>query len=346
MSDQPWLTLAAALDRLPNGYPRTESGIELLILERLFTREEAALGSLLSRDPQTVEAVADRAGLEAAETRRRLLDIARKGLAWPGKDQRGLVFRLAPFVVGIYEAQAETLDHELAHLVEDYFAQGGARGIMGPLPSLHRVVPARGTAKSEWILPYDDVKAMLAGASVFTARDCICRKGQCTTPMHNCHSFSSASRAARPGDISREEALALLDQAEAAALVHTVSNVLAGVNYVCNCCGCCCGILRGITEYGLEHSVAAANYRASIDPIECTGCGLCVERCQVGAITLRDGVAAVNGRLCIGCGLCVSGCAAEAAALERKPDSEVVHPPKDFTGWEDARLTRRGTLPG
>lgn len=352
MSGQPWVSLAEALDRLPNGYPRTESGIELLILEKLFAAEDARLGSLLSRDPQTVEAVAARAGRAVAETRRMLLDLARKGLAWPGKDERGLVFRLAPFVVGIYEAQAETLDHELAHLVEDYFAQGGARGIMGPLPSLHRVVPARGTAKSEWILPYDEVKTMLTDARVFTVRDCICRKEQellgkrkCTAPLHNCLSFSAAGRAARPGDISREEALAMLDQAEEAALVHTVSNVLAGVSYVCNCCGCCCGILRGITEYGLEHSVAAANYRAAVDPDTCTGCGECVQRCQVDAVSLRDGIAVVDGRLCIGCGLCVSGCAPEAAVLQRKPEAEVVQPPKDFASWERARLEHRSIKP-
>jgi ferredoxin len=251
--------------------------------------------------------------------------------------------------VGIYEAQAEGLDHELAHLFEDYLEQGGAKGIMGPLPSLHRVVPSHGSVKSEWILPYDDVRALILGAKAFTARDCICRKEQvlvgeraCSFDLHNCLSFSPAPRASGPGDVSQEEALAILDQAEKAGLVHTVSNVLAGVSYVCNCCGCCCGILRGITEYGLEHSVAAANYRASVDSAACTGCEVCVERCQVKAISVRDGIAVVDARKCIGCGLCVTGCAPEAASLARKPESETVHPPADYGAWEQERLRNRG----
>jgi len=349
MDDAPYAALAAALDLLPNGYPRTESGVELLILRKLFSPDEAALASLLGLNHESAEALAGRTGLPAAELRQKLMGLARRGLIWPGKGERGLEFRLAPFIVGIYEAQAESLDHELAHLVEDYMEQGGAKGIMGPLPSLHRVVPARGTVKSEQVLPYDDVKAMILGAAAFSVRDCICRKEQellekrrCSAPLRNCLSLSPSPRNPRPGDISREEALAILDRAEEAALVHTVSNVLAGTSYICNCCGCCCGILRGITEYGLGNSVAAANYRARIDAETCTGCGICEDRCQVSAIAMRDGLAAVDPAKCIGCGLCVSGCAAHSARLERKGESEIVHPPADMAAWERARLENRG----
>jgi len=349
MADSPYVALASALDRLPNGYPRTESGVEILILRKLFTPEEAALVALLGREPVAPEAVAERAGAPMAEIRRRLLNLARRRLIWPGKGEGGLVFRLAPFVVGIYEAQTETIDHELAHLIEDYMAQGGIEGIMGLRPSLTRVVPSRGSVKSEWILPYDDVKALLLDAKAFSARDCICRKGQdllgrraCSAPIRTCLGISPTPRESQPEDISREEAFVILDQAEEAGLVHTVSNMLAGSSYICNCCGCCCAVLRGITEYGLEHSVAAANYRSSVDAESCTGCELCVDRCQVKAITMRDGIAVVDARKCIGCGLCASGCAAGAASLARKPEPEIVQPPADYAAWERERLANRG----
>jgi ferredoxin len=119
---------------------------------------------------------------------------------------------------------------------------------------------------------------------------------------------------------------------------------MEGLGYVCNCCGCCCGILRGITDWGIENSVAHANYYAVIDPDLCLACGTCVERCQVGAISEADGWSVVDRRRCIGCGLCVTACPNQAATLARKPDSEVVHPPADFAAWEHERLRNRGLV--
>jgi electron transport complex protein RnfB len=348
MDEAIYESLANALNRLPNGYPRTDSGVEILILKKIFTAEEAALAALLGREPESSDSIAARAGLSPREARHALMRMAKRGLVWAGRNEQGPAFRLAPFVVGIYEAQLETIDHELAHLFEDYMAQGGAKGIMGPLPSLHRVVPAHGSVKTEWILPYDEVRALLLEAKVFSVRDCICRREQdllgkrsCSFPLHNCLTMSPVSRPARPEDVGKEQAIAILDQAEQIGLVHTVSNVLAGVNYVCNCCGCCCGILRGITEYGLEHSVAAANYLAAVDAEECSGCGTCVERCQVGAMSLPGDTAVVDAKRCIGCGLCVTGCQAEAVRLQRKAAEQIVHPPADFAAWERARLQNR-----
>ncbi|MFX0203292.1 MAG: DUF362 domain-containing protein [Candidatus Hodarchaeota archaeon] len=69
---------------------------------------------------------------------------------------------------------------------------------------------------------------------------------------------------------------------------------MKGIGYICNCCGCCCGILRGIIDWGVENSVAHANYYAVIDPEECIGCGTCIERCYMQAISEQDGVAVLD----------------------------------------------------
>jgi NAD-dependent dihydropyrimidine dehydrogenase PreA subunit len=317
-------------------------------LKKIFSAEEAALACRLGRELESGDAIAARAGVSPREARHLLMRMAKRGLVWAGRSEEGPSFRLAPFVVGIYEAQLESMDHELAHLFEEYMAQGGAKGIMGPLPSLHRVVPAHRSVKSEWILPYDEVRALLLEAKAFSVRDCICRKERdllgkrsCSFPLRNCLTMSLAARPARPEDITQEEAVDILEHTEEVGLVHTVSNVLAGVSYVCNCCGCCCGILRGITEYGLEHSVAAANYLASVDAEACTGCGACQERCQVGAMSQPEQIAAVDVNRCIGCGLCVTGCPEKAVTLKRKPEEQLVHPPADFAAWERERLRNR-----
>ncbi len=340
--------LAAALDRLPNGYPRTASGVEIRILQKIFSEEEAALAATLTGTYEPLDILAARAGIPSAEVSRSLFKLARRGTVWIDKKDGKGVFRLAPFVVGIYEAQQELLDHELAHMIDEYFAGGGAAGIMGPEPSLQRVVPARSAVKTEWVLPYDDVRAILLEAKSFNVNDCICRKQQalldhpCDYPLHVCLSFSGSERAARPGDVTQEEALALLDRCEEAGLVHAVSNVAKGIGYVCNCCGCCCGVLRGITQYGVENSVAHANYYAVIDPTFCADCGNCIERCQVGAITEGEGCSVVDVAKCIGCGLCVTGCPNDVAVLVRKPEAEWIHPPEDYAAWEHARAHARG----
>ncbi len=351
MTNDVYERLAEALNKLPQGFPRTPSNTEIAILKKLFSPEEAAIASQLRREMEPAQVIAERIGFPVEEVKTKLMQMVKRHLLWFNEASAETVFRLAPFVVGIYESQLESMDHEFAHLVEHYMADGGAVGIMRPQPALHRVIPAQRAVKTEWILPYDDVRAILLAAKSFRVRNCICRVQQdfigrrCNFPLRSCLSFSSVEQSS-PYDVSKEEALRVLEQAEEIGLVHTVSNVIKGVGYVCNCCGCCCGILRGVNDWGIENSVAHANYYATVDPGECLGCGTCIKRCQVHAISESDGVAVVNREQCIGCGLCVTGCPNKVPKLHRKPDSEIVQPPVDFATWEHERLRNRGLLGG
>jgi len=343
--------LANALDKLPNAFPRTKSNIELTLLKKIFLPEEANLGGLLTGTAEPVSAVAKRAGLPEEETATRLKGMMNRGLVW-GNSEKGF-FRLAPFVVGIYESQLEVMDHELAHLFEEYLEQGGFE-IMKYQPAIHRVIPAQSAVKTEWIMPYDKLVELMNSCNTFRVNDCICRKQQdlvgtrkCTFPLHVELVFYTGRETTEPPVppfVTKEEALAVLDHTEKIGLVHTVSNVAEGVHYVCNCCGCCCGILRGITEFGIEKSVAVANYYAVIDPDICRGCGSCVRRCHMNATSIKNDVSAVDRTKCIGCGLCVTGCPSGAARLEPKPESEIINPPRDFAAWEHERLANRGMV--
>lgn len=166
---------------------------------------------------------------------------------------------------------------------------------------------------------------------------------KCDFPLDVCLVFLPIERPAGPHSITQEEALKVLDRAEDVGLVHCVSNVAKGVYYVCNCCGCCCGILRGITQFGIEQSVAKANYYAVVDVDECNGCGVCEDRCQVNACSVDD-VATIDLTKCIGCGLCVTECSEEAVTLKLRPDAEIIHPPESYKAWEQQRLHNRGLL--
>ncbi|HAI22023.1 MAG TPA: hypothetical protein DCM14_09065 [Clostridiales bacterium UBA8153] len=355
MADDVYRGLAGALDRLPYGFPATGSGIEIEIeiLEIMFTPGEAAIAARLSEEWESIAGIAGRTGLGVPEMESQLWLMAMKGLVRAEKHDGERVFSLNQFIVGSWEATMFRLEgeaaHRMAHLTEEYIAAtGGLAGIMTPAPALHRVVPARGTVKSEWILPYDDVRGFLSDARSFVLRDCVCRKQhdllgsrRCSFPRRACLSFSPADRPAGPDSISREDALAFLDEARSIGLVHMVSNVAKGVNYVCNCCGCCCGILRGIVEYGLKDSVAHANYHCVVDGEDCSGCGVCVQRCQVKAITVEDSIAVADKQRCVGCGLCVPTCAAGATQLRLRPESEVVEPPEDIGAWAALRKANR-----
>ena len=351
MSGDVYEHLAGALDGLANGFPRTQSNVELRILRHVFAPDEAAVAASLTGRPAVAAEVARRAALEPAHVTATLESLAARDLIWKGRVDDASGYRLAPFVVGFYEAHMlETRDAEFARLVEEYLCGGGAVGIMSAQPAIHRVVPARGATETEWVLPYDDVRALLGKASSFRVERCVCRLQQdalgtrrCDFPLEACLWFSYAESGDEASGISHEEALAVLDEAERVGLVHTVSNVASGIGYVCNCCGCCCGLLRGINEWGIEHSVAQANYFAEIDPLICTACGTCEERCQVDAVAVRDdGVRVVRRESCIGCGLCVTGCSAEAARLRRKPADEILAPPATRGTWERLRLKARG----
>jgi ferredoxin len=343
--------LADALNRLPNSFPRTKSNIEITLLKKIFLPEEANLAGQLTIEMEPTEIIAKRVGLTPEETGSRLKAMLERGFVW-GDAGKG-VFRLAPFIVGIYESQLPRMDHELAHLVEEYFHQGGAE-IMRPQPTIHRVIPAQSAVKSEWILPYDKLRELLLSCNTFRVNNCICRTQQdlegtrrCTFPLNVELIFYRGAETSDPPVapfITKEEALALLDKTEKIGLVHTTRNVAQGIFYICNCCGCCCGILRGINEFGIEKSIAAANYYSVIDAERCTNCGTCIKRCQMHAITSENEVSVVDRAKCIGCGLCVTGCKANVARLEIKPEGERIEPPADYTAWEHDRLVTRGLV--
>ncbi len=342
--------LAEALDRLPNGFPRTLSGVEIEILKKIFSHEEALIAHQLGLKREPYDVIADKVGLSPERVKSSLMKMTQRGLVLFKVQDGKPCFRLTPWIVGIYEAQMENMDHQFAHLVEEYFHEAGIEGIMKPQPAIHRVIPVRGAVKSEWILPYDDIKAILEASKTFGVRKCICRVQQdyigrkCDFPLDICIYFSSHEHNSRPGDITKEDALALLVKAEEIGLVHTVNNVMEGLYYVCNCCGCCCGIMRGITDFGIENSIAHSNYYSVIDADTCVGCGICQDRCQVKAISLKERVAVVDRQRCIGCGLCVTGCPTNVARLQLKPEDEIVHPPLNFKIWELQRLQNRGLI--
>ena len=113
MPQDPYRSLAQQLDALPNGFPATESGVELKLLAKIFTPEEALLASEMCLTLEPAEVIAERAGMDPKWTHSTLKSMVRKGQIRVGRRDRKLAFGLMPFAVGIYEEQLPRMDEEL-----------------------------------------------------------------------------------------------------------------------------------------------------------------------------------------------------------------------------------------
>ncbi|RJP24749.1 MAG: 4Fe-4S dicluster domain-containing protein [Candidatus Abyssobacteria bacterium SURF_5] len=332
MSDTPYIKLREFLDQFPIGFPLTPSGVEMEILKRLFTREEAKLAVLLTPMPEDASQVAARTGLDERELEEKLEAMSRKGLVFRIRRNGKAQYRAAPFMIGLYEYSVKKIDKELAKLFQEYYEAAyldemGASNVPG-----FKVLPVDENVKADMVLfPYHRLKESIKAARKIAVADCVCRKegklvGKgCNHPIETCLSFGAAAEYyienAMGREITADEAIRIVEEADRSGLVHAGANA-KHLSNVCNCCPCCCASMKGITQRGhSKQKYFNALFEAIVNQDECTACESCVERCPVGAITV-DEAAQVERDKCLGCGLCASACPVEAIDLRLREDRE------------------------
>jgi Na+-translocating ferredoxin:NAD+ oxidoreductase subunit B len=216
---------------------------------------------------------------------------------------------------------------------------------------VHRVIPVDEAVPYQLeVFAYEQASALLEGAKSWAVRDCICRVQQelvgkgCDRPREACLTFAPVENAfdhtpvGRP--VSKDEAFEILRQAEAAGLVHTTGNYRDGHSYICNCCPCCCGVLRGLTEFDIPNAVASSGFHSQVDSELCSACGDCLERCHFGALSIPGFTCEVQISNCVGCGLCITSCSTGALRLVRREGYS--SPPSDLREWMLQRANARG----
>ena len=328
--------LRERLDMFPQGFPSTESGVEMEILRGLFSEDEAGLMLHLRPYPEPVSAVAERTGGDEKQLGEKLYDMSRRGLILRARmsEEEALYF-LAPWVVGIWEFQLKNLNDDNIKLYEKYHEEAMVPERRKSKTAGFRVVPVEEEVRDDSeVETYEKVSEIIENSTRFAVADCICRKEAemfghvCDKLMEGCMMFDMAADYYIENEfgreITKEEARQVLKKAEEDGLVHHSSNHQGQKIFICNCCGCCCKALANITKHNNPDAIAKSNYYAVVEEDECTACEMCLERCQVGAIEIRDDVAIINKEACIGCGLCVSTCPTEAISMVRKTPEEAV----------------------
>jgi electron transport complex protein RnfB len=350
MTDELYSRLREFFDGLPGGFPATESGVEIKILQRYFTPREAEMVMNMEGYPETPAAIAERAGIEEAEAAELLESMAARGNIFRVNAGEDKLYMAMSFLVGMYEFHLNSMDRELAELYHEYFPNL-SKAQLQVKTKQHRIVPVEAAISSKKeVATYDRIREMVRNYTDIAVADCICRVEQgllgheCERPIETCLMFGAFATEYYVENglgrrISIEECLEMLDRAEENALVLYPSNSQDMIN-ICCCCSCCCHELKALKMFDRPADFVLSTYQASIDRDECNACGTCLERCQMEAIIEGDEYMEVDLARCIGCGLCSPTCPSEAIAMI--PKAQVETPPANVLEMNANILQDRG----
>jgi len=363
--------LVDRLNRIPQGAPPSQTLYR--ILELLFSEEEAARVARLPIKPFTAKKAAALWKSGEAEARRVLETLAGRGILVDSPRADGeMVYCLPPPMAGFFEFSMMRLRRDvdqklLAELFfqylnveEDFIRQLFCDGET----QLGRVFVHEGALQAQaslQVLDFERASHVARTARHAAVGICYCRHKMehlgrdCDAPKEICLTFNStADSLARHGvarRIDAAEALDLLQQARERLLVQFGENVRGSVNFICNCCACCCEAMIAARRFGFLHPVHTSPFLPRVEEAACTGCGRCVESCPVQALSLvsaadprqpRRKVVRLDANLCLGCGVCVAACPGRGLELERRPQRVIT--PLNSTHRAVVMAIERGKL--
>ncbi|MGD0749817.1 MAG: 4Fe-4S dicluster domain-containing protein [Anaerolineales bacterium] len=339
--------LVDRLNRFPQGAPPSETLYK--ILKILFSEQEAGMVAQLPIKPFTAAQASRILKLELAETQKSLDALASRAILVDTEHNGLTTYTLPPPMAGFFEFSMMRLRGDIDQKVlgelfyqylnveEEFIRNLFVRGET----QLGRVYVHEAVLSNEnalHVLDYERASQVIRTASVRGVGVCYCRHKMmhmgraCDAPMDICMTFNGSAESltrhgyARAVDVS--EGLDLLQQAYNQNLVQFGENVREGVNFICNCCGCCCEAMIAARKFGMLNPVHTSNFLPVIDETTCNGCGKCVNACPVEAMTLvstndphhpKMKKAKVDEDVCLGCGVCVRTCGHASMSLRSRP---------------------------
>ncbi len=336
-NDQVYVKLQKHLDNQAVGFPATRSGVEIKILKHIFSPQEAAIASCLNYKFEPLETIFSKAGhlVDSPQALEKILDRIQKKGGIESKIKNGdMQYCNAPLVVGMYEFQLERLTPEFIKDFNEYTSSKdfGVAFLSTKLPQMRTIPVAKSIHPQHNVSTFDEVTTLLQQAEEpFVIIECICRKKksmegkscQKTDRKETCLAVGNLARMVLQGgggrEIARDEAMSIIAKNQKQGLVLQPSNTQKA-EFICSCCGCCCGMLSVHNILPKPLDFWASNFFAAVDRNTCEGCSACEKRCQVGAVRVSEKKrpAFVDPDRCIGCGVCVPVCPTGSITLVKK----------------------------
>jgi ferredoxin len=339
--------LVDRLNRFPQGAPPSETLYH--ILKILFSEQEAGLVALLPIKPFTAAQASRILKMDLAETQKSLDALASRAILVDTEHNGQTTYTLPPPMAGFFEFSMMRLRGDIDQKVlgelfyqylnveEEFIRNLFVRGET-QLGRVYVHEPVLSNENALHVLDYERASQVIRTATVRGVGVCYCRHKMmhmdraCDAPMDIYMTFNGSAESltrhgyARAVDVS--EGLDLLQQAYDQNLVQFGENVREGVNFICNCCSCCCEAMIAARKFGMLNPVHTSNFLPVIDEATCNGCGKCVNACPVEAMTLvstndphhpKMKKAKVDEDVCLGCGVCVRTCGHASMSLRSRP---------------------------
>ena len=342
MTQEVYNKLAEALNARGTTYLSIPCDEFYVLVEEIFTPEQAEIASNMPVDPVSAAELAARMKMsDVAGLSKQLDGMADCGLVRVKEKDGNRLYELMPLVPGIIELQfmhgrTDERTKRLAQLFKSYGKAVKNMPTLAPTPVTIEKPKARTIVINQEIhgkttvLPYDEVMKLIDKTEYIAAGTCVCRhQGDlldkpCDKPKDNlCMIFGPSAQFTQSYGfvnlISKEEARQKIDEAEKAGLVHNYANSQNRyIDLLCNCCGCHCFLLRGAKRSPLPSQFVIANWVINIDDDACVGCGACIDRCWMEALKMDGDLVIRDFNRCIGCGICRYVCPSDAMKLVRR----------------------------